>query len=117
MLPCYWVIAMILDYNLVGKRIKERRIEMYLTQESIAEHLDISISYISRIERAAAKISLETLVKIASYLDVSPAYLIDGAVTNSKDYLKDELAKETLHFTPSQMNLLLKIVHAIKVND
>ena len=107
---------MILDYTLIGQRIKERRIEKAFTQENIAEHLDISVSYVSRVERAAVKISLETLVKIAVFLDVSPTYLINGTVTVAEDYLHGELAEVVYGFSSEQMNLLLDIAQAIKKN-
>ena len=105
---------MILDYNLIGQRIRQRRIEKKLTQENVAEYLDISVSYVSRVERAAVKISLETLVRIAVYLDVSPAFLIDGTVTVSEGYLQSELAEVVSGFSAEQISLLLDIAQAIK---
>ena len=107
-------MQMILDYHLIGRRIKERRIEKHFTQENIAEHLDISVSYISRLERAAVKISLETLVRIADFLDMSPAYFIDGTVITSEDYLHGELSETVSSFNAEQMRLLLDIAQAIR---
>ena len=103
-----------LDYNLIGQRIKEQRIKKSMTQENIAEHLNISVSYVSRIERAAVKISLETLVKIAVLIDVSPAFLIDGSITSVGNYLQGELAEVTSDFDSEQMSLLLDISKAIQ---
>ena len=113
-LPSTRVIALTIDYNLIGKRIKEQRIKKGLTQENIAEYLDISVSYISRIERAAVKISLDTLVRISVFLDVSPAFLIDGTVIASGDYLHGELAEVTSGFNSDQMSLLLDIAEIIR---
>ena len=105
---------MMLDYNLIGQRIKARRIERGLTQENIAEHLDISVSYVSRVERAAVKISLETLVRIAVFLDLFPAFLIDGTITAAGDYMQRELSEAVDGFNADQMGLLLDIAHSMK---
>ena len=104
---------MIIDYKLIGNRIRERRIQKGFTQESVAEYLNISVSYISRIERAGTKISLETLVKIASFLDTAPGFLIDGTVLKSGNYLHGELGEVVSSFDPDKMKLLLELAHSI----
>ena len=104
---------MVIDYKLIGQRIKARRIEKGYTQENVAEHLDISFSYVSRVERAAVKISLETLVKIATFLEVTPTYLIDGTITTSENYLQGELSEVVNGFDSDKMKLLLEIAQSI----
>ena len=108
-----WVINMVIDYKLIGQRIKTCRIEKGYTQENVAEHLDISFSYVSRVERAAVKISLETLVKIATFLKTTPTYLIDGTVKISENYLQGELAEAISGFDSDKMKLLLEIAQSI----
>ena len=103
-----------IDYRLIGQRIKAKRAEKGLTQEKVAEVLDISVSYISRIERAAVKISLETLVKMALCLGVTPAFLISGAITETKNYLQSELADVVSDFSAGKMKLTLEIAQSIK---
>lgn len=39
---------MALDYSIVGKRIKEARISKKMTQEKLAEKLDVSITYTTK---------------------------------------------------------------------
>ena len=41
-----------LDYSKLGKRIKEQRLKKHLTQEKLAEIVNIATSNISHIERA-----------------------------------------------------------------
>ena len=83
------------------------------TVEKIAEHLDISFSYVSRVERAAVKISLETLVKIAVFLETTPAFLIDGTIKISDIYLQGELAETIIGFDSDKMKLLLEVAQSI----
>lgn len=61
-----------LNYEIIGRRIKEIRQHKRLTQEKLAEMCNLSASYISYIESAKKKrASLESLVKIANNLGVT----------------------------------------------
>ena len=59
------------DYAEIGRRIKEFRKQKHLTQAVLAEISQVEPSNISHIERAATKVSLPTLIKIANALEVS----------------------------------------------
>lgn len=117
-LMCYYeqkeVSILNVDYQLIGKRIKELRKSKRITQEMLAEMLDISVSYISRIERGIVKISLETLVKTAAALDMPPSYFLDGIYTKTSAYLNDDLAEITKHFSAGKMKLLSEIAKNIR---
>ncbi len=65
-----------IDYTNMGKRIKERRKELNLTQEALAEQADISASFMGHIERGSRIASLDTLLSICIALDVSMDYII-----------------------------------------
>lgn len=69
---------MTIDYQMIGKRIAFYRKKNYVTQERLAEHLDVSVTYISKIERGKTQLSLERLVQICQYLNISPTELLYG---------------------------------------
>lgn len=50
-----------MDFKEIGKRIKDKRIELNLTQEQLAEKTGLTDTYIGAIERATSKCSIETL--------------------------------------------------------
>lgn len=60
-----------LDYKAIGKRIKIARIQVDLTQEKLAEYVNLSPSHMSNIETGTTKVSLTTIVNIANALSVS----------------------------------------------
>lgn len=60
-----------IDYNAIGKRIKNARKKQHLTQERLAEMADISIPYLSNIENANTRVGLNVLLSIANALNVS----------------------------------------------
>ena len=78
---------MAVDYKVLGKRIKAQRIAKGTTQEHFAEHLDVSVGYVSKIERGITKVSLDRLATISDYLECEMSYLLEGVNSGSEDYL------------------------------
>jgi len=62
----------------MGQRIKCRRKELRLTQENIAEYLDISVKHYSEAERGLAGLSIENLIKLSALFDLSIDYIVKG---------------------------------------
>ena len=60
-----------IDYPALGKRIAFFRNQSHLTQEDFAYEVHLSRQYISQLETAACRPSLETIVEIANTLGVS----------------------------------------------
>lgn len=58
--------------NLLGKNIVKRRHELHMTQQKLAELSDLSINFISRLERGGStEVSSSTLKRLADALGVS----------------------------------------------
>ncbi len=62
----------------MGKRIKECRRQLGLTQETAAEELGISVKHFSEVERGIAGLSVDNLVRLSSLLGVSLDYIVKG---------------------------------------
>ena len=77
-----------LNYEVIGRRIKELRIEKQISQETLAEKVDLSTTYISRIETAERQASLKSLVLIAETFEVTIDYFLrDNKAIGSFDYI------------------------------
>lgn len=74
-----------MDCKDIGVRIKQARIQAGLTQEKFAEMLDISISYISLIERGERNATIDTLLSIATTLNVSVSSLLQSSSKDKDD--------------------------------
>ena len=59
-----------------NKRLRLARIKKKLTQQKMADQLEISLNAYQKYEQAERAPSLETLVKIADILEVSTDYLL-----------------------------------------
>ena len=72
-----------LDYKEIGKRIARRRKKLDITQEMLAEWVDISLvdvspQYISHIEHARSIPSTEVIMRLALVLDTTPDEFLVG---------------------------------------
>ncbi|MGM9681299.1 MAG: helix-turn-helix domain-containing protein [Eubacteriales bacterium] len=62
----------------IGIRINIRRKELGMTQEQLAEFMDVSIQMISNLELGKKAIRPENLVKLCSVLKISADYVLCG---------------------------------------
>ena len=82
-----------IDYRLIGMRIKQKRKEQGYTQEHLAEKLDVTVGYISQVERGITKISLNLLAAIADIIGCNIAELISESSLSSSHYLNTDIAE------------------------
>ena len=75
-------------YHEIGRRIQHLRLLHNLTQENLAEMLDVSVKHISSVERGASSLSLEKLIQASDLLDCTLDYLVLGrSVSDFRDYI------------------------------
>ena len=60
---------MAVDFSIIGERIKKARKAKKMTQEDLAEKMDVSIAFLSRIERGTSQINLKRLSQVCNILD------------------------------------------------
>lgn len=65
-----------LNYRELGSQIRVLRRRHGLTQEQLAEMIDVSTSFIGHMERGTRKASLETITKIGACLQASMDHLL-----------------------------------------
>ena len=59
-----------------GKNVKIERIKQDMTQEKLAEIMDVSQNYIASIERGKANMSLGKILELANFLKVKVEKLL-----------------------------------------
>ena len=79
---CWTVIGVTTDAkaiaNQIAKTVKERRKDLRLSQEAMADKASIDRTYASQIERGIANPSLSVLCSVANALDLSFGQLVTG---------------------------------------
>lgn len=102
-----------IDYAIIGKRIKDKRKQLHITQEKMAADVHLSSFYLSRIERGSASSTLDTLSILANYLDLDIGFLISGTSTLEKNYYLKQLDEICAKATNKQLDLITKIAKTI----
>ena len=69
-----------MDYIALGKRLRQERIKLNLTQERLAEDVGLSTAYIGQIERGERGLTLDKLVLIVNRLGVTVDYVLSNYV-------------------------------------
>lgn len=103
----------IIDYVLIGKRIKQARSHRKITQEQIAGDLSLSTFYISKIENGKCAPTLETLALISNYLEMDLSYLITGTSKLENDYYINQLSQVTSKASKKQLDLIIRLAKAV----
>lgn len=102
-----------LDYSIIGSRIKEARNAKKLTQEALSEQLDVSVAFLSRVERGSSHISLKRLNQICDILEISQGYILDGADSTNSNYLNKEFVELLDKCSPEKQKLIYDIAKTI----
>ncbi|HET6412026.1 MAG TPA: helix-turn-helix transcriptional regulator [Anaeromyxobacter sp.] len=65
------------DLRRLGERIRDYRRTKGLTQENLAQALDLSVAYVSLIERGGRNPPYTTVLAIARALGIGPGKMVD----------------------------------------
>jgi transcriptional regulator with XRE-family HTH domain len=102
-----------MDMIAIGSKIKEARERAHLTQEELAEIIDISPTHMSVIERGVKTPKLDTFVKIVKALNLSAdALLLDG-MDQVNDSIVAELSVRLGRLTDENQNRILNAIRAL----
>lgn len=102
-----------MDKHAVGVRIKAARERAGMTQEQLAEAVDLSSEHVSVIERGAKSPRLDTFVKISNALRVSPNTLLLDVAEYASDGAISELSLAVAKLPPEEQRRILNAVRAL----
>lgn len=97
----------------VGQRIKEIREEKGITQEKLAEMVNLSPAHISVIERGIKSPNLDSFVAIANALEISADTLLIDVVENATESISSELSNMISHLPQREKIKILKVVEIL----
>lgn len=104
---------MAIDYNAMGLRIREIRLNKKLTQEQISEKMGVSIAFLSRVERGSAHINLSRLSELCSILEVSEGEVLNVISPARPYYLNREFHRLLKDCPKEKLKLLYKVAKVI----
>lgn len=100
----------IIQKKLFGKRVREARVKANLTQQQLADKLDVSQNFLGDIERGVKLPSLEKLIQLSNLLKVS----LDSLFADSLDNVLYEA--EDIYYTDKQLAIMKSVIRTINEN-
>ena len=97
-------------YIKIGERITHSREIAGYTQEKLADLTDVSIQYISDLERGIVGTSIPTLIKICETLNVSSDFILMG---RTKENNLSNVQNRLLYLPESQIKLVERGINLI----
>lgn len=98
----------------MGMRLKRARLDAGLTQEKLAEKVDISVAHLSRIENGKEAPSLSLLIELMNFLEVSPNRIMAGYADETMPELLLEVQEIFEDCDSCQIQALLKVLRTAK---
>ena len=80
-------------FKFIGKRIRQKRKELKISQGTIADLLDISDTQIFKFETGESKIAIDYLFKLADFFHVDINYFFPENEKNTNFFTNPELDK------------------------
>lgn len=94
----------------MGQRISRRRKELHLTQEQLAEKMNVSLQTISCIELGKKAIRPENLAKLCTQLSVTSDYILYGKRSAAQT---SELVQKLSALDPEEYDTIRKLVYLL----
>lgn len=91
----------------MGKRLAERRKQLRLTQEEVAERADLTTQTISTAETGKKALRPSSIISICAALDISPDYLLLGRISGEDLSI---LSQKVSQLSPEQYRHLEDVV-------
>lgn len=103
-----------MDRKLLGRRIREERVRIGLTQEQIAEKINVSTTYVGFVERGKRSVTLEKLILLADCFQLPiDALLHDMSAHTSSEAREQQLKVLWDQASDDEKEKILSIIKVI----
>jgi transcriptional regulator with XRE-family HTH domain len=112
----------------LGRKIKELRINKDLTLKDLSAKTNLSIGFLSQLERGLTTVAIDSLSNIAEVLEVNLSYFLDGPKYNKKVILRSYekevfqvYSNQFIHYhltnDVGEKNLLPRLIEILPTNS
>ena len=102
--------------HLIGLHIKELRKHKEFSQEKLADKMNMSVKYLSNIERGKENPTLDTFMKIATALHIELSEVFNYSPEKSPKELRDTVINLIKGSDKKQLKLFAEIAKAISMS-
>ena len=103
-----------INYTDIGKRIQTRRVKLSITQEKLAETIDLTVGHLSGIENGKTKFSFGSMIRIANALEISLDELACGSLMLGRPIIQNEFSELLADCSPEEASIILDTAKAMK---
>ena len=97
----------------LGERIRQKRKDSHLSQETFAEKAGISVNTVSRIEGGQAAMSVEIFAKLVEVLDTDADELLGRRAKEKENDPVETAAARIRRLKPKEQKIVLKTMKAL----
>lgn len=99
----------------IGELVREYRLSKELTQQELAEKSDLSLPFINLIENNRRNLSVDTLLKILSAMDIDPSDFFRPLSETSDDNL--QLLIEKIQLNKNRTEIIDLFLNILDLNE
>lgn len=104
-----------MDYYKIGQKIRKIRRAHCLSQEELAEKINISTTHMSHIETGNTKLSLNVFVDIANALEVRTDDLLDNPATPTTSTSLNDIVAVLERCSAQEARVIADVAKATKL--
>ena len=105
-----------LNYLEIGQRVKKIRTAKKMTQDMLAEQVNLSTPHMSHIETGHTKVSLPTLVRIANALNCSMDELLCDSLSQARHEFEHEIGLELSDCSEEEIRIMADMIKSLKAS-
>lgn len=102
-----------MDRISLGKRLREERLHCGLTQEQVAEAVNVSTTYIGLIEHGERSVTLDKLVALSQCFHVSVDFLLQDSIPLTGSIQEKQLLTLWHTATESEREMILSVIRSM----
>ena len=105
-----------IDYLDIGNRIRTERLKQKISQEKLAEMVDVGTTHISHIETGNTKLSIKTFIAIINALNLSSDELLRNHIHKAKHIFEGELSEIIKDCSDEESRIITDTAKALKIS-
>ena len=105
-----------IDYLDIGARIRAERKKQNISQEKLAEMVDVGTTHISHIETGNTVPSIKTFIAIINALNLSSDELLRNHIQKAKHIFEGDLADLIKDCTDEEARIIADTAKALKIS-
>jgi len=102
------------DYASIGYKVKQARLRKGITQEQLADAVNVGVTHISHLETGSGTVSLKVFLAIVNFLDCSADELLCKEIKASRPIVNSWLSDLVADCDETDVKIIFDTVTALK---